>query len=112
MSSIGGTSGPRPDFGSVDAEEVTQLAEGIKALPSPGSGSWFDGTSSTKRLAASLTRDGKFDVADANALIRDAKDFGKITSAERNDAPVVVSNTFTTPESLAPMSSNGTPTTV
>jgi len=84
MSNVGGISGPRPDFGSADTDELTQLADGLQALPK-ATGSWYDGTSSTKRLAASLVRDGKFDTADANALIRDAKDFGKITTAERNE---------------------------
>lgn len=84
MSNVGGVGGPRPDFGSLEDAEATQLAEGIAAAPS-SSGSWWDGTSSTKRLASQLVRDGKFDVADANALIRDAKDFGKITTSEKSE---------------------------
>ena len=72
----------RPDFGTADTTELEAAKKGIEAAR-PERGWFFDGSSSTQKLATSLVRDGKFDKKDAEALLRDAKDFGAVTNAEK-----------------------------
>jgi hypothetical protein len=84
---IGGMGGAgRADMGSADAGELSDLAQGIDALDRAPGGRRIpsgDTKAPTARLAAALVRDGKFDKADAEALIREASDFGTITTHER-----------------------------
>lgn len=46
--------------------------------------SFLDGDSSLKKLATKVLADNVIDAGEAKALVKDAKDYGKITNAEKN----------------------------
>src|SRR5205085_9871255 len=70
-----------------DPAKTDALVAELKAS-SNGSGprwlSFLDSDSTTKKLAEKLLADGKIDANDAKALVKDAKDYGKITKEEKN----------------------------
>ncbi len=87
MSSVGGVGGaPRPDgLEPSDPAKVDQLVTELQGQRGSGPGwlAFLDADSSTRKLAETLLRDGKFDGEDAKKLVRDAKDYQKITSSEK-----------------------------
>jgi hypothetical protein len=68
-----------------DPAKVDALVSELHAQKGSGASwmSFLDADSSTKKLAEKLLKDGTFDANDAKALVKDAKDYGKITSSEK-----------------------------
>jgi hypothetical protein len=86
MSNVTGpSSAGRPELPPADPAATEALVRELEAIPGSGPRwlSFLDGDSSTKKLALALLRDGKFDAEDAKKLVQDAKDYGKISSAEK-----------------------------
>jgi hypothetical protein len=87
MSVTGPTSGEvgRPDLEPADPAATDALLNEFNSIRGEGPRwlSFLDADSSTKKLAEKLLADGRFTADDAKALVKDAKDYGKITDSEK-----------------------------
>ena len=112
MSSVSGPGRDsfRTDLDPAAAAEPATTPEGDRLLGQlqatwgrgPAWLSFLDGSAGLKPLAQRLAGDGKIDANDVKALVIDAKDFGGITSAEKNALKSVVRDLAAkfTPEAL------------
>lgn len=75
----------RAEFEPADAAATDALVRELQATRGSGPSwlSFLDSNSSLRKLADKVLADGTIDANDAKALVRDAKDYGKVTDAEK-----------------------------
>src|SRR5262245_36103059 len=85
----GGVSGPggvgRTNLPEADPAATDALVNEMKATKGSGPSwmSFLDSDSSLKKLATQVLNDQKITASEAKALVKDAKDYGKITDSEK-----------------------------